>query len=417
MEDRHVFGKRKRKKEKIENLYKILGTRSNISQERIKEKYIEKLKEFPPETYPEEFQEIRRAYEVLKNPQKRKQYDMMRKYGDKIEKTMEDAIFSMSIGNYDDANRLLEYINEIDPGNIVVKLTQAEISVELEDFERFESLMDEVLKNSTIEDKEYIIFIKFSILNNRGYQDRALEALEKGKEYIINVEHYHWLRAMSLLESDNYDKAWGEFKDALPPIVNIDIEQMDILIAWLNTAIELDKWGEISKIQNYFKQVFKKIEDEEELYMVEDQLLEEAEDYIYAARFRAADIFMQLLTQLNPKDVEARERRREIQAMVKLDMEISRLIKDQETFPFVMLKVLDLYLAKYSDEEVYEEFMDDFPHNMMMEMEWEKEEIAYGILRMKKRYPSLYREFNKELMDLFNQSTEGLNREQRRRLR
>jgi hypothetical protein len=54
---------------------------------------------------------------------------------------------------------------------------------------------------------------------------------------------------------------------------------------------------------------------------------------------------------------------------------------------------------------------------MMRELECMKEDIAYGILRIKKKYPSLYKEFNKELTELFNESTEGLNREQRRSLR
>lgn len=61
--------------------------------------------------------------------------------------------------------------------------------------------------------------------------------------------------------------------------------------------------------------------------------------------------------------------------------------------------------------------MMEYPHDMMSELEWMKEEIAYGVQRMKKRYPSIYKEFKKELMDLFNESTEGLNREQRRRIK
>ena len=91
MEREFFSRKRNRKKGKIENLYKILGTRSNIGQGRIKEKYIEKLKQFPPETHPEEFQEIRRAYEILRDVNKRKQYDMRRKYGEKLEKIMEEV--------------------------------------------------------------------------------------------------------------------------------------------------------------------------------------------------------------------------------------------------------------------------------------------------------------------------------------
>jgi len=61
-----------------DNLYRRLGTRSNISQARIREKYVARLREFPPETHPEEFRIIREAYEILSNPETRADYDAAR---------------------------------------------------------------------------------------------------------------------------------------------------------------------------------------------------------------------------------------------------------------------------------------------------------------------------------------------------
>ena len=251
--DKHQFSKKpKKKKEKVENLYKILGTRSNISQERIKEKYIEKVKEFPPETHPEEFQEIRKAYEILKDVKKRKQYDMMRKYGDKIEKAMEDVERSMEIGDYGDAKKLLEYIVSLNPDNIAIKLKLAEVLLELEEFKEFNLIIDEVLEMYDDEDKEYIIFIKFYMLNSKGYNDMALDSLEQGKKYLIKSE-YHKLRIIALTDLGDFNQAWKEFKYAFPSTEDVDIDDLNILIIWLNTAIELEKWGEISKIiqKNY----------------------------------------------------------------------------------------------------------------------------------------------------------------------
>lgn len=417
MEESRLFRRRKRKKERIENLYKILGTRSNISQERIKEKYIEKLRVFPPETHPEEFQEIRRAYETLKDPKKRKQYDMMRKYGDKIESIMEEVMFLMSVGNYEKTEKLLKDAAEIEPDNLVVKMTQAELALEQQEFERFNSLIEEVLEKCDTEEKEYTIFIKFKMLNLRGFEDKALEALEQGKEYIFDKMYYHRLRISAFIESEDYHKAWGEFKYAVPSMEELAIDDLYILIAWLNTAIDLDKWGDILPIQKYLKRLSKNIIDEEDLSILIEQLIEEAESYANAARYRAADVFMQVASQIDPKDIHIKERKREIQNIAKLDIELSRSMKDREMFPYVHMKVVKLYYYRYSSDECYADFLNDYPHDMMSEMEGMKEEIAYGALRMKKKYPLLYKEFNKELTDLFNQSTEGLNREQRRRLK
>lgn len=86
-------------------------------------------------------------------------------------------------------------------------------------------------------------------------------------------------------------------------------------------------------------------------------------------------------------------------------------------FPYVFIKTLDLYLIKYSSNEYYNNFLSDYPHVMMNDMKEMNMEIGYGVLRVKKRYPNLYKEFKKELEGLFNKSTESLNREQKRMLR
>lgn len=417
MERRSFSGRKSRKKEKVENLYKILGTRSNIGQGRIKEKYIEKVKEFPPETHPEEFQEIRRAYEILRDVNKRKQYDMQRKYGEKLERIMEDAISLMLKGEFEKAGGLIDYVLEIDPDNIPVKLTQAELFLDMEDIEKFYDIIDRIVEECDTEEKQYILFIKFTMLYSNEYHDEAFAALEKDKKHITDIEEYHKLRIRAFLDSENFQQAWEEFKYALPSVNNLTIEDLGMLICWLNIAMNLEKWGEISKIQNYIRKLSKTVTDEEELFILREDLLEEAESYIDVSRYREADIFMQLASQIFQKDIFIKERRKEIQPIAKLERELERLFKDREVIPYVSMKIEEMFAEEYFDSEYYSEFLNNYPHEMMEEQEEMKEYIAYGILRVKKKYPSLYKKFNEELTEIFNESTKGLNREQRRRLR
>ena len=342
---------------------------------------------------------------------------MLRKYGDKLEKTMEDVAFAMSVGEFKKALGLIEYVLEKDPDNIAVRLTKAEILLEMENIEEFYSITDKIIEDCDAEDKQYAIFIKFNMLGSSEYFDEALTALEKDKQYIIDIEKYYELRVYALINSDNPQLAWNEFKNALPSIDNLTIDNIDILLLWLNTGIDLDKWGEISKIQNYLRKLSKNIEDEDELDVLKEYLLEEAEEYVDVARFREADVFIQLASEIFQKDKSIKERRNEIKPIVKIEMELNRSSKDRELIPYVHVKITEMFLKKYSNGEVYQEFLDNYPYDMMRELEWMKEDIAHGVLRVKKKYPSLYREFSKELTKLFNESTEGLNREQRRGLR
>src|SRR5690625_7616923 len=85
---------------KIESYYKTLGTTANIGNARIKEKYIQALKKHPPETDPEGFEKVRQAYEALKDPEKRKQYDLVRKYGENVEGLIEEAFDALETKDF-----------------------------------------------------------------------------------------------------------------------------------------------------------------------------------------------------------------------------------------------------------------------------------------------------------------------------
>ena len=126
---------------------------------------------------------------------------------------------------------------------------------------------------------------------------------------------------------------------------------------------------------------------------------------------------MQLASEIFKNDNSIKERRKEIQSIVKIEMELDRSSRDRELIPYVHVMIVDMFLKKYSTDEIYQGFLDNYPHDMMEELKWMKEDIAHGVLRIKKKYRSLYKEFNKELTILFNESTDGLNREQRRGLR
>lgn len=54
-----------------EDPYKILAVESGSGEKEIRSAYLKKIKEFPPDRSPEEFQRIRDAYEILRDPRRR----------------------------------------------------------------------------------------------------------------------------------------------------------------------------------------------------------------------------------------------------------------------------------------------------------------------------------------------------------
>ncbi|HEX4227143.1 MAG TPA: J domain-containing protein [Bryobacteraceae bacterium] len=53
------------------NAYEILGVSPNASEEEIRAAWLGKVKEFPPDRSPAEFEKIRDAYDTLRDPRER----------------------------------------------------------------------------------------------------------------------------------------------------------------------------------------------------------------------------------------------------------------------------------------------------------------------------------------------------------
>jgi curved DNA-binding protein CbpA len=49
----------------------VLGVAANATEEEIRAAYLQKIREHPPDTSPEEFERIRDAWETLRNPRRR----------------------------------------------------------------------------------------------------------------------------------------------------------------------------------------------------------------------------------------------------------------------------------------------------------------------------------------------------------
>ncbi|MCL5065345.1 MAG: J domain-containing protein [Firmicutes bacterium] len=61
--------------------YSGLGVSSQADSETIRQRYLELVRRFPPDTHPEDFAEIRQAYDVLNDVKARRRDDRDQFYG------------------------------------------------------------------------------------------------------------------------------------------------------------------------------------------------------------------------------------------------------------------------------------------------------------------------------------------------
>lgn len=97
------------------DFFSILEISENASDEEIRKAYARKVRQYPPEKDPENFRKIREAYEVLINPETRKQYIQISRNESLIKSLEEKGLKSMQAQDYKTAESCFRQILSIAP--------------------------------------------------------------------------------------------------------------------------------------------------------------------------------------------------------------------------------------------------------------------------------------------------------------
>ncbi|MCL4441528.1 MAG: DnaJ domain-containing protein [Firmicutes bacterium] len=410
--------RRRSRRPKIENYYKILGTNASASQETIKRKYIELVKAYPPETHPEEFQRIRRAFETLRDPVKRSEYDLMRKYGNRIEKIMDEALECMEEEQWEKASALLRQAMKIAPGSVPTYLALAMAALKLDDRETFDEQFRLAGELVAEEEKVSILLLKAKFLLENDLAEEALELLDNTRK--MYPKHHERLRDMYMMAYDilgRYQELWDLAQSAIPSPEAQKPEDIHNYVNLINIMADLEKWGYWSNIQTRMRRFLKSITDPEDKLMVLSFLKDEHDVSFESGFFRLAFIFIDFIHYVDSRNLEIKEQYRETQDLARIEKEIMRIKNDENMFPLIFIYAFEWFYRDYLMPETLSYLRDNMPPNFLEELEEMDEEFAAGIVRLRKKYPLVYRCFQKQWDEIFKEKTAQLNREARRHLR
>lgn len=417
-----ISGQQKRKKKKaeiVENYYKILGTRSNATAETIKKKYIEKVREFPPETHPEQFQQIRRAYEVLRNPQKRAEYDLQRKYGGKLELLFDQADESAASGDWKKAASLYASVLKADTQSIPALLSMAHCSFHTDTEHTADVYFDRAHEYAkTEEEKLSLLAIQAKMFYQHNLLTEALTALNRIRDtWPDEVPGMMQLYCTVYMELGRNEEAWALLNAHLPTEEEQEADDLGIFIDWMNLLINLNKWNLFSKAQQRIRKFLRSLTDPEDKQMAVDDLMEEHDEYYEVGRYKEALIFVEFANYLDPKDMEVREELIGTREHATIEKEIERMINDEDMYPLITMHAFEWFFEGHLDDEYLYSFRESIPPEVMRQLESNNEGYAYGINRLKKKYAKVYRFYQKEWDLMYAEKTAGFNREQRRSIR
>lgn len=113
------------------NYYQILEIQPNTPSQEIRKAYIKKIRQYPNETHPKEFQLIRKAYETLSDEKKREEYNRTGQDDGFYQKLLAEAQQAMNNGKYHQAVQLLERLTSKYPEDPVARYHKAYALIEV----------------------------------------------------------------------------------------------------------------------------------------------------------------------------------------------------------------------------------------------------------------------------------------------
>lgn len=408
-----------RGKKKIENYYKVLGLRANASQESIKQRYIELVKSFPPETHSEQFEQIRKAYETLRNPVKRQEYDLLRKYGGNIEALLDKAVEKMDGEQWREAAALYQDALKLSPNHLSALLGHAHASLQLGDNETFDNQFAAAYGvANTPEEMVTIIGYKARLLIDESREAEALAVMQPIlKQYPEQAYILLSSRLFAYLGLNKVEEAWDLVNQSLPDEMDQSIDHLHLFIHWMNTMFEAGKWGYSSKVQSRIKKFIKGLEDDSDRNYVIANFFREFMGYYEVARFREAEFYVNLVNLIDPRNPMFREAQKDTQEKRRLQQELERMETNQQGYPPLFLYAYEWFYEGFMQPSELYELRNSIPLALLKQLEGDAEGMATGILQLKKRFPGIYREYKEDWEHMYEQSVYGLNREARRRLR
>ena len=214
---------------KVEKMYQTLELAYGASPEEVKKAYFRLVRKYNPEKEPEKFQEIRAAYETLKDGLPKDagdtETDWMHWDHPVVGYLIEMADQTADAGDHKHAVDILEDVEKIEPDNPLIKLLMARYLMHAEHWQKAAKCAEEVVQ--LLPDNMEAWLILANGYHNRGWYKKALPAFRKA--YDLGERDLNFLIGYgnNLADNGRDEESVQIFRDALssPEWENLDPEQ------------------------------------------------------------------------------------------------------------------------------------------------------------------------------------------------
>jgi hypothetical protein len=364
------------------NYYQILGVNEEADLREIKKAYARKIREFSPETHPEEFNKLREAYEILSSENKKAEYDAHIQYGDEIQTLLDSASAALDVNDFNTAIREYKKILLLEP-----KLTYARNYLALaygysENYEECIELLKELIAEYP---ENPLYYFNFGHAYNKS--GRKEEAFNTWK-LCFDLDTTH-LETLSCIVDVCIDLNYIEQAEEL---INHRAKGIKDLPYYFELFRLYIKTNNHSSLQALIKKLFKEIpmESIEE----KEQLSYEIGKYAYDLKgpfnLKMSIVILEKLIELYPEDTAVTGL---------LNSRKARIPLSEQYIEFCTKEIYEDYFVKYIylnvnyedfTEEEYKKYVDEVLEEIKSVVTRKPAVIINMLLSLKSNYPDLY---------------------------
>ena len=379
----------------MKDYYKILDIPKNAMPAEVKKAYFGLVRKFPPDRYPQEFMQIREAYEVLIDDNTRKQFDLTDSMPDIVKKFLEEGREALESGDPERAIELLERVIKVYPGFSVVNSLLGDAYFNNENSGKavavFEKLADDEPNNAGFAGKLAHAYLK------RGWYRKAFDKFSQA--LLIDEDNISlWMGLIDChMKTKDFSKAREMTLEALEVSKNKGWDGLELYYCLIHADILIEDSDALNVHLEEMKEIARK--DENEKGNVAWFLANIGKMLLRYNDAEKAEALLNAAFELAPGDKEICKIKEKADSERQLLLLIDKL-RANKSFHKIFADMCEQEMNKCGDPDCFNCVMDQ----MMMEMHILMEYSTYRrqIIRLKTAFPELYhmkRQFFDEVLD------------------
>ncbi len=361
--------------------YVRLGITPKASQEEIKAAFFSMVREYPPQKSPDEYKLIREAYDILKNPVTREDFDSRLRYGPEIETINNQLDKAIEDENWSQAEASLKKLINFQPKSSLLRKRLGQVYLNREKYD-FALKSFITAANIDPDDSSNLVDIAYTYREMKSYSEaekyyRLAADLDES-----NIEAIRGLAFMYWFQADRKKEAIKELEQAIDRDGKLDFQDFFYILDLLRMHLFGNELVQMQKRLNQMSAVINRDDDKK---MVISSILGLIDLAVRFHHFKESAVLYKFLSKLDDD----------------MDWPINAMIVSQtqdffdrndcnELVRLVTLLLTMYYFGSISEED--KENLDKFQELLFSQIDLSSlnAEIQQAIMVMKREYNYLY---------------------------